>query len=253
MTLLGQNVDAYGRDLPGMASDGSGRRAWTFTDLLHYIHDAPGIERIRFATSHPRYFTERLIKACSELPKLCEFFHIPFQSGNNQILRDMKRGYTHERYRNIIYNIRRSMPDASISGDAIVGFPGETEDQFQDTVRLVKDLGFDRVNTAAYSARPRTPAADREDQVADLVKLDRLNRLNEVVLEVANARSRRFEGQTLEVLVEGSNPKNPRQATGRTQHNKIAFFDADDHELKGKIVKFYVEQAKAYTLYGKMV
>eukprot|EP00210_Caulerpa_lentillifera_P008135 g7769.t1 len=180
VTLLGQNIDAYGRDLAGMATDGSGRRAWTFTDLLYYLHDVPGIDRIRFATSHPRYFTERLIKACAELPKLCEFFHIPFQSGNNQILKEMKRGYTHERYRNIIHNIRRYMPNASISGDAIVGFPGETEDQFEDTVNLVRDLGFDRVNTAAYSARPNTPAADREDQVADLVKLDRLHRLNEV-------------------------------------------------------------------------
>ena len=107
VTLLGQNIDAYGRDLPGFAADGSGRRAHTFTDLLREVHDVPGIERIRFATSHPRYFTERLIKTCSELPKLCEFFHIPFQSGDNEILREMARGYTHERYREIIYSIRR--------------------------------------------------------------------------------------------------------------------------------------------------
>ncbi len=126
VTLLGQNIDAYGRDLPGMADDASGRRAWTFTDLLRHVHDVPGIERIRFATSHPRYFTDRLVRACAELPKLCEFFHIPFQSGDNDVLREMKRGYTHERYRAIIDNIRRYMPDASISGDAIVGFPGET-------------------------------------------------------------------------------------------------------------------------------
>lgn len=129
-----------GRDLPGAADDGSGRRAWTFTDLLRYVHDAPGIDRIRFATSHPRYFTERLIRACAELPKLCEFFHIPFQSGDNDVLREMKRGYTHERYREIINSIRRHMPDASVSGDAIVGFPGETEEQFQRTVALVKEV-----------------------------------------------------------------------------------------------------------------
>jgi tRNA-2-methylthio-N6-dimethylallyladenosine synthase len=107
VTLLGQNVDAYGRDLPGMASDASGRRAWTFTDLLNHVHDAPGIERIRFATSHPRYFTDRLVRACAELPKLCEFFHVPFQSGDNDILREMKRGYTHQRYAAIVDNIRR--------------------------------------------------------------------------------------------------------------------------------------------------
>lgn len=97
MTLLGQNIDAYGRDLPGMADDASGRRAWTFTDLLRHVHDVPGIHRIRFATSHPRYFTDRLVRACAELPKLCEFFHIPFQSGDNSILKAMKRGYPHER------------------------------------------------------------------------------------------------------------------------------------------------------------
>lgn len=204
MTLLGQNIDAYGRDLPGLASDGSGRRAWTFTDLLRYVHDVPGICRIRFATSHPRYFTERLIRACAELPKLCEFFHVPFQSGNNQILREMRRGYTHQRYRDIIHNIRRYMPDASISGDAIVGFPGETEEQFLETLQLVRDLGFDRVNTAAYSPRPNTPAAVRDDQVADLIKMDRLHRLNDVVLEVASQRSQRFMNRELEVLVEGT-------------------------------------------------
>ena len=203
VTLLGQNIDAYGRDLPGMASDGSGRRAWCFTDLLRYVHDVPHIERIRFATSHPRYFTERLIQACSELPKLCQFFHIPFQSGNNAILREMRRGYTHERYRDIIHNIRRRMPDASISGDAIVGFPGETEEQFQQTIQLVCDVGFDRVNTAAYSPRPHTPAAAREDQVADLIKMDRLHRLNRVVMDVASQRTQRFRDQTLQVLVEG--------------------------------------------------
>ena len=130
VTLLGQNIDAYGRDLPGFSADGSGRRLWTFTDLLRHVHDVPGIERIRFATSHPRYFTERLIKTCAELPKLCDFFHVPAQSGDDAVLRAMRRGYTHTRYRKIIDNIRRYMPDASVSTDIIVGFPGETEEQF---------------------------------------------------------------------------------------------------------------------------
>lgn len=111
-----------------------------------------------------RYFTERLIRTCAELPKVCEFFHVPFQSGDDDILREMKRGYTAERYRRIMDNIRRHMPDASLSGDAIVGFPGETEDQFERTVQLVREVGFDRVNTAAYSPRPNTPAAERPDQ-----------------------------------------------------------------------------------------
>lgn len=253
VTLLGQNIDAYGRDLPGMASDGSGRRAHTFTDLLHYIHDVPGIERIRFATSHPRYFTERLIKACSELPKLCEFFHIPFQSGNNAILRDMKRGYTHQRYREIINSIRRYMPDASVSGDAIVGFPGETEEQFLETVRLVEEVGFDRVNTAAYSPRPGTPAAIEPNQVADLIKKDRLNRLNAVVNRVAEERAQRFADRILEVLVEGENPRDATQVMGRTRHNKLAFFPGKGDTLKGTVVYFKVEEVRAYTLFGQMV
>lgn len=125
VTLLGQNVDAYGRDLPGSAPDGSGRRAHTLADLLRAVHDVPGIARIRFATSHPRYFSQRLVDACADLPKLCEFFHVPFQSGDDEVLRRMARGYTAARYRAIVDGIRRRMPDASISGDAIVGFPGE--------------------------------------------------------------------------------------------------------------------------------
>ncbi|GMH41921.1 hypothetical protein BSKO_09840 [Bryopsis sp. KO-2023] len=253
VTLLGQNIDAYGRDLPGLASDGSGRRAWTFTDLLQFVGDVPGIERIRFATSHPRYFTERLIRACSKIDKLCEFFHIPFQSGDNLILREMRRGYTHERYRKIIDNIRRYMPDASISGDAIVGFPGETEEQFERTVALVREVGFDRVNTAAYSPRPNTPAADREDQVADFIKQDRLNRLNAVVNEIAEARAQRFSGRDLEVLVEGVNPRNDMQGMGRTRHNKVVFFDGDGAALKGKVVTFRVERIRPYTLYGSLI
>ncbi|GLI70694.1 hypothetical protein VaNZ11_015635 [Volvox africanus] len=253
VTLLGQNIDAYGRDLPGLAADASGRRAWTFTDLLRHVHDVPGIERIRFATSHPRYFTDRLVRACADMPKLCEFFHIPFQSGDNDILRAMKRGYTHERYRAIIDNIRRYMPDASISGDAIVGFPGETEEQYLATEQLVREVGFDRVNTAAYSPRPNTPAAEWDNQVADLIKQDRLNRLNKVVMDVATERAQRFRGRTLEVLVEGPNPKNPRQAFGRIRHNKLAYFDGDGNELRGKLVMTRIEECNAFSLFGSLV
>ncbi|KAK9804054.1 hypothetical protein WJX73_010622 [Symbiochloris irregularis] len=255
VTLLGQNVDAYGRDLEGFAADNSGRRLWTFTDLLYHVHDVEGIERIRFATSHPRYFTERLVQACARLPKLCEFFHIPFQSGDNDILRHMRRGYTHERYRRIIDNIRRHMPDASVSGDAIVGYPGETEEQFEATVRLVEEVGFDRVNTAAYSPRPGTPAAVMEEQVAELIKMDRLHRLNEVVNRVAEERAQRFAGRDMEVLVEGPNPRDPMQAMGRTRHNKVAFFPTTlpPAMLKGQLVTMHVDLVRAFTLFGHLV
>lgn len=170
VTLLGQNIDAYGRDLPGSTPEG--RHKHTLTDLLYFVHDVAGIERLRFATSHPRYFTERLIKACAELPKVCEHFHIPFQSGDNPILKAMSRGYTHEKYRRIINTIRQYMPDASISADAIVGFPGETEEQFENTLKLVDDIGFDLVNTAAYSPRPGTPAALWENQISEDIKAE---------------------------------------------------------------------------------
>jgi len=261
VTLLGQNVDAYGRDLPGAAADGSGRRAWTFTDLLRAVHGAhPGIARIRFATSHPRYFTDRLIRACAGLPKLCEFFHIPFQAGDDGVLRAMRRGYTAARYRRVVDSIRRFMPDASISGDAIVGFPGESDAAFQRTCDLVRECGFDRVNTAAYSPRPGTPAAAWPDQVPDDVKTDRLARLNAVVAEVAEERAQRFLGRTLEVLVEGPNPRPeaeaalgaPPLAYGRSRHNKIVFFAGDGEALKGSLVHVRVESVRTYTLYGQL-
>jgi tRNA-2-methylthio-N6-dimethylallyladenosine synthase len=260
ITLLGQNIDAYGRDLPGAAADGSGRRAWTFTDLLRAVHGAhPGIARIRFATSHPRYFTDRLVRACAALPKLCEFFHVPCQAGDDGVLRRMARGYTAARYQRVVDSIRRCMPDASISADVIVGFPGEGEEAFLKTLALVRSCGFDRVNTAAYSPRPGTLAAAWPDQVADLVKTDRLARLNAVCLEVAEERAQRFAGRTLEVLVEGPNPRpevgvvlDPAapQAYGRSRHNKVVFFEGDGLALKGEIVHVRVEAVNAYTLYG---
>ena len=218
------------------------------------MHDAPGVARIRFATSHPRYFTQRLIVACAELPKVCEFFHIPFQAGDDDVLRAMRRGYTAARYRRVVDAIRRAMPDASISGDAIVGFPGETEAQFEKTVELVRAVGFDRVNTAAFSPRPGTVAATADDQVADLVKADRLNRLNAVVNEVAEARAQRFAGRTLEVLVEGPDPKGaPGRAYGRSRHNKVVHFGGDGDALAGETVMVRVDSVRAYSLYGEIV
>lgn len=205
ITLLGQNIDAYGRDLPG--STASGRHQHTLTDLLYFVHDVPGIDRIRFATSHPRYFTERLIQACAELPKVCEHFHIPFQSGDNEVLKAMSRGYTQEKYRRIIDTVRRYMPDASISADAIVAFPGETEAQFAQTLKLVEEIGFDLVNTAAYSPRPGTPAAQWDNQLSEEVKVDRLQRLNHLVGMQAAERSQRYQGRTEEILIEDQNPK----------------------------------------------
>jgi tRNA-2-methylthio-N6-dimethylallyladenosine synthase len=251
ITLLGQNIDAYGRDLPGSTPEG--RHLHTLTDLLHYVHDVPGIERIRFATSHPRYFTERLIKACADLPKVCEHFHIPFQSGDNELLKAMSRGYTHEKYRRIIDTIRGYMPDASISADAIVGFPGETETQFENTLKLVEDIGFDLVNTAAYSPRPGTPAALWDNQLSEEVKSDRLQRLNHLVNIKAAERSQRYFGRIEEVLVEAQNTKDTNQVMGRTGGNRLTFFTGDINELKGQIVKVKITEVRAFSLTGEVV
>lgn len=251
VTLLGQNIDAYGRDLPGVTPEG--RYLNTLTDLLYFVHDVPGIERIRFATSHPRYFTERLIRACAELPKVCEHFHIPFQSGDNQLLKDMARGYTQEKYRRIIETIRRYMPDASISADAIVGFPGETEAQFENTLKLVEDIGFDLLNTAAYSPRPGTPAALWENQVSETVKSDRLQRLNHLVGIKAAERSGRYLGRIEEILVEDQNTKDPYQVMGRTGGNRLTFFNGDIDQLKGKLVKVKITEVRPFSLTGEVV
>jgi tRNA-2-methylthio-N6-dimethylallyladenosine synthase len=251
ITLLGQNIDAYGRDLPGSTVEG--RHQHTLTDLLYFVHDVPGIERIRFATSHPRYFTERLIRACAELPKVCEHFHIPFQSGDNDILKAMSRGYTHEKYRRIIDQVRHYMPDASISADAIAGFPGETEEQFANTLKLMTDIEFDMVNTAAYSPRPGTPAALWDNQLSEEVKSDRLQRLNHLVNVQAGNRSQRYLGRTEEILIEAQNPKFPTQVMGRTRSNRLTFCSGKIEELEGQTVSVEITEARPFSLTGKRV
>ena len=247
ITLLGQNIDAYGRDLPGITPEG--RRQNTLTDLLHHVHDVEGIERIRFATSHPRYFTERLIEACAELPKVCEHFHVPFQSGDDELLKAMARGYTTARYRRIVEQIRNLMPDAAISADAIVGFPGETDAQFRRTLELVDEIGFDLLNTAAYSPRPNTPAADWPDQVEEHVKVERLKELNALVERKAKACSQRYLYRVEEVLAEGINPKDKTQLMGRTRTNRLTFFPAGNHRV-GDTVPVRIEQVRAFSLSG---
>ena len=217
------------------------------------MHDVPGIERLRFATSHPRYFTERLIRACKELPKVCEHFHIPFQSGDNDVLKAMRRGYTHEKYRRIINTVRDYMPDAAISADAIVGFPGETEEQFENTLKLVDDIAFDQLNTAAYSPRPGTPAALWDNQLSEEVKGDRLQRLNHLVSQKAAERSQRYAGRVEEVLVEDQNPKDPTQVMGRTRGNRLTFFNGDIHALKGQTVSVKITEVRPFSLTGEPI
>jgi tRNA-2-methylthio-N6-dimethylallyladenosine synthase len=254
ITLLGQNIDAYGRDLPGITPEG--RRTHTLTDLLLDVHAVEGIERIRFATSHPRYFSERLIDTCADLEKVCEHFHIPFQSGDDAVLKAMARGYTVDRYRRIIDRIRQRMPDAAISADVIVAFPGETDAQYRRTLDLIEAIGFDQVNTAAYSPRPNTPAADWPNQLPEAVKVERLQELNALVERVAKQRSARYSGRIEEILVEGSNPRDPQQVMGRTRTNRLTFFPGQRPEgsaiQPGELVNVRIEQVRAFSLSGKL-
>ena len=187
------------------------------------------------------------------MPKVCEHFHIPFQSGDNDVLKAMKRGYTHQKYRKIIDKIREYMPDASISADAIVGFPGETEEQFENTLKLVDDIGFDQLNTAAYSPRPGTPAALWEQQLSEEVKSDRLQRLNHLVAQKAAQRSQRYLGRIEEVLVEDQNPKDNSQVMGRTQGNRLTFCKGNIDELKGQLIKVEITEVRAFSLTGEAI
>ncbi len=254
ITLLGQNIDAYGRDLPGTTKEG--RKENTLTDLLYFIHNVDGIRRIRFATSHPRYFSKRLIQACFELNKVCEHFHIPFQSGNNEILKLMARGYTIERYKKIIDNIRSLMPHASITADAIVAFPGETDKQFQDTLTLINEIGFDLVNTAAYSPRPNTPAAMWSNQISEELKKERLRELNDLVEKTSRKRNERYLGRTESILIEGYNPKQPEQLMGRTRTNRLTFIETPSNGSQfwsiGDEVDVRIKEIRSFSLTGQI-
>eukprot|EP00535_Pseudo-nitzschia_heimii_P002918 CAMPEP_0197186982 /NCGR_PEP_ID=MMETSP1423-20130617/14981_1 /TAXON_ID=476441 /ORGANISM="Pseudo-nitzschia heimii, Strain UNC1101" /LENGTH=681 /DNA_ID=CAMNT_0042638435 /DNA_START=106 /DNA_END=2147 /DNA_ORIENTATION=+ len=235
VTLLGQNIDAYGRDMVPK------RR---FSDLLKTAGSVPGLKRLRFVTSHPRYMSLSVVDEILNTPSVCESIHIPFQSGSNAILSSMGRGHTREKYLHIVDRIRSRLPDASISADVIVGFPGETEDDFQDTLSLMEEVKFDTVNTAAYSPRPNTPAATWENQIPEEIKKDRLQRINVLVKEHAKERRARMLGRTVEVLVEERNVKVPTQVMGRTRHNYIVYFEGDIDDLQGELVNVEIKQCE---------
>ncbi len=252
ITLLGQNIDAYGRDFKTFEYNKC--RKLTLSYLLEYIHNIEGIERIRFATSHPRYFTKELIDVCAKLPKVCEHFHIPFQSGSNKVLKNMGRGYTVQSYKEIINYIKQKMPDASITSDAIVAFPGETKDQFEETLSLIDDVKFDLVNTAAYSPRPNTPAASWPNQLPEKVKIDRLREINHLVEKTAKERNLRYSNSSQEILVENINSKDSSQLMGRTRTNRLTFFPRSSSNGKshqpGDIVNVIINEIRPFSLTG---
>jgi len=243
VTLLGQNIDAYGRDMLPKRK---------FSDLLRIVGDVPGLERLRFVTSHPRYMSLGVVDAVADTKAACEYFHIPFQSGSNAILKAMGRGHTREKFLSIVDRIRQRLPDAAITADVIVGFPGETEQDFLDTLDIMKKVKFDTVNTAAYSPRPNTPAATWENQLPEDVKQDRLHRINELNAQHATERRARMMDRVVEVLVEERNVKKPTQVMGRTTHGYIVYFDGDIDELRGQLVNVKIDQCQRYYLAGKI-
>lgn len=244
-TLLGQNVNSYGKDF-GVKDQ--------FAKLLRRVNEIPGVERIRYMTSHPRDMHEDVIKAVAECEHICENFHIPFQSGSNKILKAMNRGYTREKYLELVAMIRRYVPEAAITTDIIVGFPGETEADFNDTLNLVKEVGFDAAFTFIYSKRSGTPAAAMEEQVPLEIKKARLNLLMEAQNISSLQRNEVLVGKTLEVLAEGPSNNNNKVWSGRTRTNKLVLWPVEGRDFElGDKVQVQIETAQTWLLKGKAV
>ncbi len=250
VTLLGQNVNAY-RGLLDKA-DGPGGEAADFALLLEYVAEIPGIERIRYTTSHPREFTQRLIDAHARIPKLVSHLHLPVQSGSDRILAAMKRGYTALEYKSIVRRLRAARPDLALATDIIVGFPGETEADFEATLRLVEEVGFDASFSFVYSPRPGTPAAALADDTPQEAKLARLYRLQERIDRQAQAVSAAMVGTVQRVLVEGPSRKDADELMGRTENNRVVNF-AGQPRLIGQFVELTITRALPNSLRGEVV
>ena len=242
VTLLGQNVNSYGRDRP------RGHKV-TFAQLLTEIDAVPGIERIRYTSPHPKDMHEDVIRAHAELPSLCEHIHLPLQSGSSPILKRMRRTYSRERYLDRVALIREHVPDCALTTDVIVGFPGETEADFEQTLEVAEMVGYDGAFTFIYSPRRGTEAAGLPDQLPHQVKVTRLERLVEVVQRRAQERAQRFIGRTLDVLVEGPSRTDPSRLRGRSRHNKVVNFDGLG--TPGDLVPVLITGATSQTLSGE--
>ena len=242
ITLLGQNVNAY----RGAMSDGE---TADFALLLEYLAEMPGIERLRYTTSHPREFSQRLIDSYRRLPQLVDHVHLPVQSGSDRILSAMKRGYTALEYKSIIRRLRAARPGISIASDFIVGFPGETDQDFEQTMKLVEEVGFDDSYSFMYSPRPGTPAAGFADQVPLETKQARLARLQAALDASAKAISASMVGKVERILIEGASRKDPRELAGRTSNNRVVNLPGPGR-LIGKLVDVHITTALAHTLRG---
>ena len=261
ITLLGQIVTSYGKRLPltpslspsdgeRVAKPGEGQiKKMPFVQLLDAVHEIDGLERIRFTSPHPKGYGDDLVEAYARLPKLCESAHLPVQSGSDRILKLMHRGYTRERFLAIVEKLRRAKPGIGITTDIIVGFPGETEEDFELTLSLAREVQFDNAYIFKYSQRRDTPAADMPDQVPQAVREERNHRLLELVNEIAARKYDGFIGRQVEILVEGPSKKNAARYTGRTRCNRIVLFDGSARH-QGQLMDVKIERTGSFTLYG---
>ncbi len=241
ITLLGQIVDRYGKDVP----DGP-----NLAQLLRVVHEIEGVERIRFLTSHPNYFTEELMDAIAELPKVMPHIEVPIQAGDDEVLANMKRGYTQQEYRDLIEKIRNKIPDCSIATDIIVGFPGETEEQFMETYRVLSDLRLDVAHLARYSPREGTVATRRmEDNVPEEEKMRRLHLLDDLQEQIVAEINKKYLGQTVDVLFE---EKVKNRWRGRTPTNKLVFVESEEN-LKGKVIPVTVTWTGPWSMQANLV
>ncbi len=243
ITLLGQNVNSYGKEFGGECD---------FADLLAKICEIPGDFIVRFMTSHPKDASHKLIDTMAANPKIARQFHLPVQSGSDRILTAMNRHYNRESYLSLIRYMREKMPDIAISTDIIVGFPGETEEDFEDTLSIVKEARYDMMYSFIYSKRSGTPAAEMEDQVPEEVTGKRFPRLLELQNEISLERNLVWENKVLRVLVDGKSKNNPDKYSGRTDGNKIVLFDGDE-SLVGKFVSIKITKAQTFALVGEIV
>ena len=245
VTLLGQIVNLYGRtEFPKV--DGKS----PFVQLLEAVHAIEGIERIRFTSPHPIGYRDDLVAAFTYLPKLCSHIHFPMQSGSDRMLKKMRRPYKNEKFLAICEKMKAARPDLSITTDVIVGFPGETEEDFQETVDCMKRIGFDNSFIFRYSIRKDTPAAEMEDQLSDKVKEERNQALLRVQEELTTTKNARLIGTIQQVLCEGPSKTNKARLSGRTSQNKIVIFDGDAERMTGQLLDIKIEDSTGYTLYG---
>ncbi|MFN4340922.1 MAG: tRNA (N6-isopentenyl adenosine(37)-C2)-methylthiotransferase MiaB [Azonexus sp.] len=246
VTLLGQNVNAYRGDIEGTDEQAD------LAMLIEYIAEVPGIERIRYTTSHPREMSQRLIDTYAKVPKLVSHLHLPVQAGSDRVLAAMKRGYTTLEYKSIVRKLRAARPDISLSTDFIIGFPGETDEDFEKTMKLIDDVAFDASFSFIYSPRPGTPALELDDNTPADVKSARLSRLQKRIDELAQAVSRSMVGTVQRVLVEGTSKKDANELAGRTDNNRIVNF-AGNPRLINTFVEVRITEALPHSLRGEIV